>query len=102
MQASLLTIPLISLTLLTGCATGHTKESTGQYIDGSIITAKVKANLLADKQVRGLPITVRTYKNTVQLSGFVDNRAQENRAIEIARNVEGVGDVKDSLVIKSH
>jgi hyperosmotically inducible protein len=102
MLKSKLAILLVALPLIaTSCASTHTDESTGQFIDSSAITTKVKAKLLADKHVRSLPITVNTYKDTVQLSGFVDNRAQEARAVAIAKQVEGVKTVKDDLVIKS-
>lgn len=90
----------ISLASVVGCSSTHKAESTGQYIDGSVITARVKARLLADNVVSGLPITVKTYKNTVQLSGFVNNATQKIRAEEIAKNVEGVEYVQDSLLIK--
>ena len=89
-----------SALILGGCVSTYKEESTGQYFDSSTITMKVKANLLADKQVKSLPITVNTYKNVVQLSGFVDNQIQKDRAEEIARNVKGVRGVNDSLIIK--
>jgi len=90
----------ISLASISGCTSAHKTESTGQYIDSSVITATVKARLLADDTVSGLPITVKTYKNNVQLSGFVNNQAQRIRATEIARHVQGVEFVQDSLLIK--
>lgn len=99
---SLLLLSLGSSVVVSGCTGIHQEESTGQYIDGSVLTTKVKAKLLADDYVKGLPITVKTYKNVVQLSGFVDNEIQKRRAIAIARNVEGVIDVKDSLIIKTY
>jgi osmotically-inducible protein OsmY len=91
----------LSTTALIGCANVHKQESTGQFIDSSVITTKVKTQLLADKVVSGLPITVKTYKNTVQLSGFVNNVTQKDRAVQIAKNVQGVEYVQDSMMIKS-
>jgi osmotically-inducible protein OsmY len=91
---------LISFLALGGCASSNQSESTGQYIDSSALTMKVKAKLLADDSVKSLPITVKTYKDVVQLSGFVNNQYQKNRADEIARSVPGVKDVQDSLIIK--
>lgn len=91
----------ISTGLISGCTSTNKQESTGQYLDGTVITTKVKSRLLADKLVRGLPITVKTYKNTVQLSGFVNNSMQKIRAVEIASDVPGVQYVQDSLIIKS-
>ena len=91
---------ILSTTLIASCASTHHAESTGQYIDSSMITTKVKTKLLADKQVSGTAITVKTYKNVVQLSGFVNNLAQKKRAEAIAYSIEGVAYVEDSLIIK--
>src|SRR5690349_21568978 len=90
----------MSLALITGCTSSHKAESTGQYVDSSVITTKVKAKLLADDVVQGLPITVTTYKNTVQLSGFVNTPQQKVRADNLAKSVEGVESVRDALIIK--
>ena len=102
LSLALVALPLAGVTMLSGCASTAHQESAGQYVDSSVITAKVKAKLLADKSVKSLPITVNTFRNTVQLSGFVDNSYQKQRAVELARSVEGVADVQDSLVIKKH
>lgn len=101
LTVALISLPIVSPILITSCSATHQRESTGQYIDGTVITTKVKSKLLADDYVHGLPITVKTYKNTVQLSGFVNNRFQKERAVEIARSVQGVADVEDALVIKN-
>lgn len=100
-KTGLIALPLlISGGLIASCSTAHHQESTGQFVDGTVITTKVKAKLLADEDVNGLPITVKTYKNVVQLSGFVNNNFQKNRAVALARSVEGVSAVEDSLIIK--
>lgn len=91
---------LLSSLVLVGCASTPHHESTGQYIDSSALTLKVKTKLLEDKKVKSLPITVNTYDNVVQLSGFVDTQYQKDRAERIARSVEGVTSVKDNLVVK--
>ena len=85
---------------LASCASTPTSESTGQYIDNSVITADVKAALLADSEVKSLAISVKSYKGNVELSGFVNNIHQHDRAIFIASHVKGVVAVKDGLVIK--
>lgn len=90
---------IVSLTAA-GCAATRTKESTGQYIDDTTLTTKVKAELLKDPQVSGLSINVETFKGTVQLSGFANNMAERRRAVELARAVKGVESVKDDIVIK--
>ena len=79
------------------------KEGTatvGNTVDDGIVTAKVKAALLADANVKSFDIAVVTRKGEVQLSGFVDNQAQVNRAIEVARGVQGVQSVGNEMSIK--
>lgn len=98
----LISTTILGAALLVGCGANHKQETTGQYFDSSVITTKVKTKLLADDYVKGLPITVETYKNAVQLSGFVDNNKQKERAVELAKSVAGVRDVEDSLVIKNN
>jgi hyperosmotically inducible periplasmic protein len=86
--------------LQTGCAATPTKESTGEYVDDSTITTKVKAAFLHDDYIKSFDISVETFKGTVQLSGFVDNSEQKSRAGEVARGVNGVKDVKNNLTVK--
>lgn len=71
------------------------------FLDDSTVTAKVKAELLKDIGMKGLKISVETYKGQVILSGFVDNDKQSHRAVEIASGIRGVQSVKNSLVVKS-
>lgn len=76
-------------------------KETGRIVDDSVITAKVKADILKDEGFKGLQISVKTHKGIVQLSGFVDNKTQITRAEEIAKATEGVKSVKNSLLVKS-
>jgi hyperosmotically inducible periplasmic protein len=76
------------------------KESAGEYFDDTTLTAKVKAALLADKQVSAARINVETFKGIVQLSGFANNKLEADKAVEIAINVRGVKSVKDDIRIK--
>ena len=73
----------------------------GQFVDDSLVTAKVKAALLKDSLLSVIAVSVETHKGTVLLSGFVDNENQSRRAAEIAAGVEGVVSVKNSLSVKS-
>jgi len=86
--------------ILTACGSTPTRESTGQYVDDSTITTKVKADFVADKTVNATNIKVDTYKGTVQLSGFADSQAEINKAVQIARNVAGVQSVKNDIQLK--
>jgi osmotically-inducible protein OsmY len=83
-----------------GCAGTRHKESTGEYMDDSVITAKVKAQIFDDPMLKVLQINVETFKGVVQLSGFVNSAAASARAVEVTRSVKGVQSVKNSLVIK--
>lgn len=94
---------LLSLLLaasLAGCAGGTKHESTGEYLDDSILTTKVKTSILGDSKLKLLQINVETYKGVVQLSGFVDSKNAAERAVELARTVSGVKSVNNSLIVK--
>ena len=82
---------------LAACAGTRTKESTGEYIDDSAITAKVKAALIADPVTKAHQIEVETFKGTVQLSGFVSTAQEKDKAGEIARGVKGVERVQNNI-----
>ncbi|MPS28911.1 MAG: BON domain-containing protein [Alcaligenaceae bacterium] len=88
-------------TVMGGCAATRTQESAGEYASDAAITAKVKAALVATKDVSALDINVETFRRTVQLSGFVDSQAQATRAVEITRGVDGVQSVRNDLRVKS-
>lgn len=83
-----------------GCAATSQQESTGQYIDNSVITTKVKAAIFDEPTLKTMQINVKSYKGEVQLSGFVDSTASVQRAGEVARSVEGVTSVKNDLIVK--
>ena len=85
---------------LSGCAATSTRESTGEYIDNSALTAKVKKALVSDEIVKARDVQVETFRGTVQLSGFVDSEMQKNRAGEVARSIMGVREVKNNLIVK--
>ena len=89
---------LVSLT--TGCAGTPTKESTGEFVDDSTITTKVKAAFVKDELVKASDVSVETFKGVVQLSGFVDSSAQKSRAGRLAAEVTGVRDVKNHITVK--
>jgi osmotically-inducible protein OsmY len=86
---------------LVGCAGSPTRESTGEYIDDSAITTKVKAKLVEDKAVSALDIHVETFKGVVQLSGFAKSNAVKRRAVELAQSVPGVKEVRDHIELRT-
>lgn len=83
-----------------GCASTPTQQSTGEYVDDAVITAKVKADIGADKLVSLFQISVGTYRGVVQLGGFVDTQEQVDRASALAQKVKGVREVKNNLMVK--
>jgi len=81
--------------------TGAAAARTAQAVDDTAITAKVKAAMFADPELKALQIHVDTVNATVTLAGDVDNPAMHDRAVQVASGVEGVRRVVDNLVIKS-
>ena len=91
---------IVLVTAFLGCASTPTKEGTGEYVDDSAITTKVKAAIMAESSLKVFQINVETFKGEVQLSGFVDSAKTVQKAGEVARGVGGVKSVKNSLVVK--
>ncbi|WP_050478816.1 BON domain-containing protein [Herbaspirillum rhizosphaerae] len=85
---------------LAACSSTPQQASTGQIIDDSVITTKVKAAIFEEPNLKSMQISVETYKGIVQLSGFVNSSAVSLKAAEVTRKVEGVKGVKNSLVVK--
>lgn len=88
------------ITLFMGCAATKKHESTGQYIDNSVITTKVKAAIFDEPSLKTFQINVEAFKGEVQLSGFVDSVQSVKKAGDIARGIEGVVSVKNDLIVK--
>ncbi len=96
---SVLIIALM-LTGVAGCASTSTKEGTGEYVDDTVITTKVKAAIFNEPTLKSAEINVETFKGTVQLSGFVSTQSNINKASELARGVKGVTSVKNDMRLK--
>lgn len=93
-------VSVVVLATFASAAVAAEKETTGKYIDDSVITAKVKADLVRDPITKAREINVSTEKGVVQLSGFVDTQSAKDRAEEIANGVEGVKDVINNIEVK--
>jgi len=91
---------LMLITTFAACATTSKHESTGEYIDDSVITTKVKSLLANDDFFKSFQISVETYQGIVQLSGFVNSQQAVDKAGEIVRSVQGVKSVKNNLMVK--
>jgi len=83
-----------------GCTSTPTQQSAGQAIDDGVVTAKVKAALVEDPLTKAHHINVETFKGQVQLSGYVESDEARNRALQVAKDVEGVKNVKDAMQVR--
>jgi hyperosmotically inducible protein len=83
-----------------GCASTSKQEGTGEYIDDTVITTKVKAAILNEPTLKVFQINVETFRSVVQLSGFVSSRDQISKAAEVARGVAGVTSVKNDIRLR--
>lgn len=99
-QRLLTGLSIILATTLISCASSTTSESTGQYLDDSVITTRVKSSLVGAKDVKSGHISVKTFKGVVQLSGFVDSPDQVLKAGQVASKVPGVVRVENDLIAK--
>jgi hyperosmotically inducible periplasmic protein len=93
-------VALALITSLAACSAMSGRESAGEYVDDSTITAKVKAAMFDDPSLKVMQIGVETMQDVVQLSGFVDSAQTKARAGELARGVKGVREVKNDLVVR--
>jgi len=96
----LATAMTITLASAVGCSSTPRTEGTGQYIDDSVITAKVKVALIENDLTKATEINVETFKGVVQLSGFVSSQAAASKAVELARNIGGVKGVTNDMRLK--
>jgi hyperosmotically inducible protein len=90
---------LLMVTVL-GCASTRTQEASGEYVDDTVITGKVKSAIFNEPSLKSAEINVETFKGVVQLSGFVSSPAAENTAVALARGVGGVKSVKNDMRLK--
>jgi hyperosmotically inducible protein len=96
--AAVCVVPAIAITA--GCSSTPTHESAGEYTTDTTLTTKVKTALLEDPGLKSLSVSVKTYRGEVLLSGFVDSPNQIQKAVSVARGVEGVQSVKNDLHVK--
>lgn len=90
----------VTLVFATGRASTSKQEGTGEYVDDSVITSKVKAAIFNEPTLKSAEINVETFKGTVQLSGFVSSQAATNKAVAVARTVGSVTSVKNDMRVK--
>lgn len=96
---SVLFLGILLLSFL-GCASTAKHEGAGEYVDDTVITTKVKAAIFGESTLKSAEITVETFKGIVQLSGFVNSQGDIDKAVAIARTVNGVSSVKNDMRLK--
>lgn len=100
--SKVLSAAFLAVTLATavGCASTSQQSGTGEYVDDTVITTKVKAAIFNEPTLKSAEINVETYKGVVQLSGFVNSQADINKAVSLARSVPGVSGIKNDMRLK--
>ena len=93
-------VPAVILATLLGCASTAKHEGTGEYVDDTVITTKVKAAVFNEPSLKSAEVNVETFKGVVQLSGFVSDASDVQKAAEVTRSVKGVTSVKNDLRVK--
>jgi osmotically-inducible protein OsmY len=101
MKSPLLAIMIgVSALTMTACAVHRDQSTAGEYVDDSVITAKIKTKFVESKAVEASAIEVETLKGTVQLSGFAKSADEKATAEKLAKSVEGVKSVKNDVIVK--
>jgi len=90
----------LMLTAVVGCASTSKSEGTGEYVDDTVITTKVKTAIFNEPTLKSAEINVETFRGAVQLSGFVSTQGNIYKAAEIARSIKGVKSVKNDMRLK--
>lgn len=98
----LLSVVFVAFSLLTvaACSATPTHEGTGEYIDDSVISTKVKAAILNEPTLKVAEINIETFKGVVQLSGFVSSQESMKKAVQVTQAVKGVKTVKNDMRVK--
>jgi osmotically-inducible protein OsmY len=99
--AILLAAALMGSFVVVGCTSTPTQQSAGEAIDDGVVTAKVKAALIQDPVTKAHQINVETFKGEVQLSGYVETDQARSRALQLARDIQGVRRVKDAMEVRT-
>ena len=91
----------IAMATVSACQSTPTQESAGEYLDATVISTKVRAKIADDPMVSIFDIDVKTFKQVVQLSGFVNTAAEKTRAGNVAASVAGVQSVENNITVKN-
>ena len=92
----------VTATLLTGCKGDQYSRSTGEYIDDKALAYRVSGALHDNAEYKFSSVDVKSFRGTIQLSGFVNTQEQKTRAGEIAKQVQGVQNVENNVTVKDN
>ena len=90
-----------AVTILPGCAGNKYDRSTGEYIDDKALAMRVKHALHENSEYKLSGVDVQSFRNNIQLSGFVDTEQQKQEAADIARKVQNVRSVENNITVKT-
>ncbi len=85
---------------LAACSAIEGRQTAGEYIDDTAITARVKSKIVGEPSLSAMQINVETMQGVVQLSGFVDQATDKTLASRVAATVDGVRSVKNNIVVR--
>ncbi len=91
----------IPITMTTGCAMMSGKEGPKAYAKDKKIESSIKTAMYADPTVSGTSVGIHSLNGVVQLTGFVPNQAEKDRAAQIAASTKGVQRVYNSILVGS-
>jgi osmotically-inducible protein OsmY len=91
---------MVCALMIVACGSTQSTESAGEFFDSSAVTTRVKASLIDELGSSGFAIQVKTFKDEVQLSGFVSTQDVRRRAAIIAAGVGGVKRVRNAIIVK--
>lgn len=91
----------LTLVTATGCSVMRHQESSGAYVDDTVVTTRVKTKFAQDSTVSAMAINVETMQGVVQLSGFAKSSDEKSKAEELARSVKGVVDVRNDIIVRA-
>jgi osmotically-inducible protein OsmY len=94
-------LAMAGMVAVTGCSVTSKQSTVGEYVDDSTVTARVKTRFAEDPQVSAMRINVETLKGVVQLSGFATSATEKARAAEVARQVPGVQEVRNNIIVRN-
>jgi hyperosmotically inducible periplasmic protein len=101
-------LALAAFAFIAGCkstpaTSANANANAGSEVatDDAALAARVKAAIVADPELRVLPMSVATYRGVVQLSGYVESEGQIQKALAVARGVPGVQSVSNELHLRS-